>query len=356
MKVLILIGSFPPDHSGAGLRIQKTYEFLEKNHDLKWEVLTLSRGNNIPGRLSNVSYVDPGSFFSMIRFCLKVIFSNCDLLHIVGNSYLSRYGCFLANLLHKKYIVELSIDPVEDEKQSWKKILLEKAFFAASGFIALTPRIKEYFESRDGYKRIFLRPNPVTLDLRDAGPTEKSVDQYQKKHEFAHLLVGRFTKRKGHMEALEMLNQGSIHEIIFAGPVLGDEDRKYLEDLKEYINSHDMQERVTIIPEMVLNLTPLIDKVDSLWCLSEREGLPNVVLEALWQGRPVFVKSSLGLGHIVTDGENGFNLETPDLRVIEEAMKKGFDNDKISAKAKESFSIERHSAQTWEFLNDIVKA
>ena len=354
MKVLIVIGSFPPDHSGAGLRIQKTYAYLEEHYGANWNVLTCARHDNAVDD-AHVSYFDVSSISSVMRFCQRIIFSDYDILHIIGNAKITRLACVIARLCGKKYIVELSIDPDENSYgEGWKKALFDKAFFAADGFIALTPRIKSYFEQGADNARIFLRPNPVTIDSRMSKEVDPDIGTYRKTHEFAHLLFGRFTKRKGQMLALEMIENVKNHELVLAGPVLNKEDEDYVTSLKEYIRQHNLSERVTLIPRFIGNIMPLYEKVDSLWCLSEREGLPNVVLEALWGGLPVFVKSSLGLEHIVVNGENGLNMDKLNIHEIESYLKDGFDCDRIQNMARKEFSLENHCARTWGFLNDAI--
>jgi len=358
--VVIAIGAFPPDHSGAGKRLQQTYTTMcslknsENSHtSFQWHVVTL------PARLEsqntderNVSRIGGSKRVLMIARCVFLLARQWpQIVHCVGLSKITFSCSWAAKILRIPYIFELSIDPPESSLQQIRDKWFERPLKDACGFIALTPRIQALFKTLSSEKPIFLRPNPVTL-------SDNGVSDIPPKNSRKHLLLGRFTARKGQADALRTLsNLTNEHTLILAGPVICQADQQYLETLKSLAIELNISERVEFKDEYITNVQALMQEAGSIWCFSEREGLPNVVLEGLWTGIPAFVNRNLGLHHVIIDGFNGAHLpQSPSEKatIINIELNKGFNKKDIMRQAREEFDLPIHAAKTYTFIEQCL--
>jgi glycosyltransferase involved in cell wall biosynthesis len=74
------------------------------------------------------------------------------------------------------------------------------------------------------------------------------------------------------------------------------------------IERHGLANRVKVISEQVEEVVSLYHAADCCWVPSTREGLPNVMLEALCCGVPVVVNRDLGLAEYVRNGRWGYHV------------------------------------------------
>jgi len=315
----------------------------------QWKVVTY------PARLcsrceddTNVIRIPEGKKLATIVRLLGILLKQkTDMVHCVGLSRISVCCAWAALLLRRPYVFELSIDPSPDIMATLGSRLVNLPLCKASGYIALTPRLDAYFRSLSSGRPVFLRANPVALEA----PAEEGENLPSGTRS---LLLGRFSPRKGQEVALETLAHLPREQtLILAGPVIGKQDEAYVDRLKAMTKQLGLEDRVEFRSEFVSDVAALIRQCRSVWCFSRREGLPNVVLEALWSGRPVFVNATLGLGHIVKDGINGLNLPedvTEKARLIQGAIRKGFDSRMISRQAQQMFDLGRHAEATYRFL------
>lgn len=361
MKILVVIGSYPPDHSGAGKRIRETYRAMQRHAREVYGLATVFDWRIMapPTRLEaevkddgNVQRVLQTGFWGVFFTCLKsLIKQDADIVHCVGLSRITLAAAWAALLLGHKFVFELSIDPPAGLFGSLRGRILHYPLRKAAGYIALTPRLHDFFRDLSWTRPVFLRANPVTLGIPEDAPSHEGT---------VHLLLGRFTTRKGQSQALKTLALlPDTHRLILAGPVMGKSDEAYLAALKEEATSLGVEGRVSFQPAFIDDVAALIMQSDTVWCFSEREGLPNVVLEGLWCGRPAFVNASLGLSDLIVNGVNGQNL--PDLprekaRMIAQEMKRGFDTDLIQRTARAYFDLDQHAAKTYAFLKKVSGA
>ena len=70
------------------------------------------------------------------------------------------------------------------------------------------------------------------------------------------------------------------------------------------------------------DVTPYYQCADLLVLPSSKEGLPNVVLEAMACGLPCVAARASGSRELIVDGENGFTYAPDDLAALAEAVRR----------------------------------
>lgn len=191
--------------------------------------------------------------------------------------------------------------------------------------------------------RVFVLPHTVNTEVFKSGPGSPDVDL---------IYVGNLNRLKRVDLVLHALRQ--VHEkrpgttllVVGDGP-----ERQALEalaeelGLRQAVRFHGWSQRV----------------VDQLWrarvfvSLSEAEGLPMAILEALCTGLPVVVTDVGAIHTVVRDGENGYLLPSPAdptlaaariLRLLEDAAHYG-QLRQAALRARQTHGY-THTTQAWE--------
>mgnify|MGYP002393117407 CR=1 FL=1 len=234
-------------------------------------------------------------------------------MHIAGLSKAAQIVGLLGLVSRIPVIAEMTVDP-DPVGTRWRDRIAMLPVTKAALLIALNDTIRKWFLALGApVGRIWQRPNPVDI-TKFSPPTEAEVVAARKRFgipDGAEVVVvfGRFQPRKNQRFAVEALSRlpGPTH-LLLAGPVFPD-DRPYVAALEDKIRSLGVADRVTIHGQEVGDARVLYAAVDQLWLTSTREGLPNVMLEALCCGVPVIANRGLGLDRYVIDGVNGINAD-----------------------------------------------
>jgi len=133
--------------------------------------------------------------------------------------------------------------------------------------------------------------------------------------------VGSFEERKGQivlLEAVEKLSKGELPNVhamfVGEGP---DEDM-----LKQKTKEMGLEDHVTFFP-FTKEPNYVFDRIDILTLPSlYKEGLPNVLLEAMSMGLPVISSEMAGVPEIVFNGETGYMTAPGDVDEFAEAVVK----------------------------------
>jgi len=139
------------------------------------------------------------------------------------------------------------------------------------------------------------------------------------------LAVGRLEEKKGFCTLLEACRRLAEHEVQFRC-VLAGEGRQRAR-LEELITGYALQDRVVLLGERVL--TELMDlyaraTLFVLPCIvtpeGDRDGLPNVLIEAMAMSVPVVATPVSAIPEIVSHGENGFLVPPHDAEALADRM------------------------------------
>jgi glycosyltransferase involved in cell wall biosynthesis len=112
----------------------------------------------------------------------------------------------------------------------------------------------------------------------------------------------------------EIIRSGSPVDLVIAGS--GGE----LERLQALIAELGHEDRIRVLGHQA-DMVPLYDAMDVVVSASEREGLPNVLLEAMAMGIPVVATAIAGVPDLIDDGRNGLLVEPGDLAGLRDTLR-----------------------------------
>jgi glycosyltransferase involved in cell wall biosynthesis len=131
------------------------------------------------------------------------------------------------------------------------------------------------------------------------------------------LFVGNLKHDKGVIELLEAFAAlvDPTHQLTIVG------DGVMLGDMQHFVRSQGLSERVHFVGSLPhASLPALMREADLLLLPSYREGVPNVVLEAMASGLPVVATDVGGIPEIVELGISGFLVPAMDAKALKEAI------------------------------------
>ncbi len=129
-----------------------------------------------------------------------------------------------------------------------------------------------------------------------------------KSNQYSILFVGRIAKTKGPARLLECIPLFRKLEIPFQIFLAG--EGSYMPYIKNYVKTYNYGDCVNILGLIPHDELPYYyNMADVVVLLSEMEGVPMVVLEALACGTPVVASRVGGIPDIITHGKNGILVE-----------------------------------------------
>jgi colanic acid/amylovoran biosynthesis glycosyltransferase len=179
--------------------------------------------------------------------------------------------------------------------------------------------------------------------------------------------VGRFVDKKAHY--LTLLAFKKVNErfpqarLIFAG------NGPFLGICKEIANAYGLNGSVTFLGSVSHEKIAEIMRMARafvLHCITpdsgNREGTPNVIMEASAVGLPVVSTKHTGIMDVVVHGETGFLVEERDIDAMADYMLKLIENPKLAEKMgqagreriKQYFTIQTSSEKVWQLIKKVV--
>lgn len=138
--------------------------------------------------------------------------------------------------------------------------------------------------------------------------------------------VGRLSEEKGfhHLinAASRLINEGQPVGLIIAG------EGHLREQLQQQINELELQDHLRLVG-FLADPRELYRAIDFFVLSSLREGLPNVVLEAMASNRAVIATKCNGIPGLVKDGQNGLVIPVDDEDAIYQAVRKCLLTDEV---------------------------
>lgn len=364
MKILVTTGIFPPDVGGPARFIPNICNYLSQNNEVT--VLTLS--NNTSHSDSDFDYKlmrIPRNINKIRRF-LKTLKSiliegkEVDLIFVNGlwievmiaNFYLNKkiirrfVGDPIWEKFYNNYKTNLSFEDFNNNKQKLNVEILKKVrnYSIKKCNKVIVPSDNLFnFIKKTGFKNKLIKiVNGTSVEL------EKS-----KLHQNNFLIVSRLVRHKNIdivIKSFAILKK--FHNINFHLDILGDGPEKL--NLQNLIDSLEMNNEIKLLgskydeelKKYYLNASYFLQ-------LSNYEGLPHTVLEAMSFGLVVIVSNVGGNTDIITNNLNGYiynfqknNNIFDDLAIfIKNIISKEHENLEISNKAfasiKENFTLKK---------------
>lgn len=169
-------------------------------------------------------------------------------------------------------------------------------------------------------------------------------------------LIGRIIKGKGQKEfilsAKEILRQLPEVKFVIVGDAKGDSDEYYNES-RELVKKENLEKSViftgwrTDIENILANLDILVFSTTTF-----PEGLPNIIIEAMFLKKPVVVTNIPGPTEIVIDGVTGFLVNPGDINAMADKIIRLLKNRELASKMGEEG---KNRAEKFFNLDEAVK-
>ncbi len=339
----MVTGAYAPETSGASLQCRNLIRALRDRAD--FTVLTTSTDPALPWnsivddtQVRRVT-VDPNSHsskaFAIERMASSFLelASGIDIVHLHGVSQKSMLVIALAKLLGKKIVIKLTSFGHDDPASIRAKgALTWAAYRQADRFIGVTPRFAEGFEATglDESRFVFI-PNGVDLDrFKPSSVGVRAEFQNQLRIPTGDpviLFVGFFSPEKNPdvlFDAwLSLFERGVRSTLVLVGATQGpyyEIDAGIADRIKSKVAKRGVSESVVFV-EAADNIEHYFRAADVFALPTAREGLPNVLLEAMASGVPPVITQLEGVTDwIVTSGVTGELVPAVDSQAFADAI------------------------------------
>ena len=181
----------------------------------------------------------------------------------------------------------------------------------------------------------------------------KEKAEIEKKNEIKFVTVGRLEEQKAYIRLIQILGNIKRKGYVFQWIIIGGGYQEW--EIKREIERNNLKEEVIMKGNME-NPFPEVVKADLFALLSEFEGIPNTIFEALILGIPVLATDVGDVKSQIVDGVTGWIVENDEVKIenkIIEILKNPqsisklkenlkdyeYDNKKIIEKNREIFGL-----------------
>jgi glycosyltransferase involved in cell wall biosynthesis len=382
----MVTGAYAPETSGASLQCRNLIRALRDRAD--FTVLTTSTDPALPWnsivddtQVRRVT-VDPNSHsskaFAIERMASSFLelASGIDIVHLHGVSQKSMLVIALAKLLGKKIVIKLTSFGHDDPASIRAKgALTWAAYRQADRFIGVTPRFAEGFDATGlEESRFVFIPNGVDLDrFKPSSVGVRAEFQNQLRIPTGDpviLFVGFFSPEKNPdvlFDAwLSLFERGVRSTLVLVGATRGpyyEIDAGIADRIKSKVAKRGLSESVVFV-EAADNIEHYFRAADVFALPTAREGLPNVLLEAMASGVPPVITQLEGVTDwIVTSGVTGELVPAVDSQAFADAIEGLLASrerrEAIGAAARahvaEHFSLGATAQKTLEVYQELLK-
>jgi glycosyltransferase involved in cell wall biosynthesis len=334
-RVLMVTGVYAPETSGASLQCRSLIRALSGRASCA--VLTTTTDASLPwqsvidGTPVRRITVDPGSRVSKAVAIERMASSflelarDVDIVHLHGFSQKSVLVVALARLLGKRIVIKLtSLGHDDPASMRARGAMLWTAYRQADAFIGVAPRFAESFEATGLDRRRFVFiPNGVDLQ-RFKPSTPDARAEFQRQLDIPTgdpvvLFVGFFSREKNPdvlFDAwLSLLDRGITSTLVFVGATAGayyEIDAGLAERIAAKARARGVADRIVFV-ESADHIEHYYRAADVFALPTAREGLPNVLLEAMACGVPPVITRLEGVTDWIVDpGVTGELVPSPE--------------------------------------------
>lgn len=136
------------------------------------------------------------------------------------------------------------------------------------------------------------------------------------------VMVARFDKQKDHLTLIKAFQTISGAQLNLVG------DGPNLEEIKNYVNQIGIAERVNFLG-FRNNIAEILAQAHIFTLVSNWEGFPRTIIEAMRAGLPVVASDVGGVAEAVIDGSNGYLIPRGDVEVLRNRLQKLVKDEKL---------------------------
>lgn len=313
------------------------------------------------------TWKQPFSWFWNIRSVLRVlrILRRRKISLVFSNSSVAFSGALAAKM--KKIPHIWSIHEILSGKNSLlhfffgKRALLRLISWLSTRIIVNSSASQKAFEEN---KKIRLVYNGIETNHKNARSEESLREEFGLlKNDFILSVVGKIYREKGQREvtmAVDSLRQTYPQvRLLIVGGV---KDRDYYLELERLIEERNLEQHV-IFTGYRRDILEFLRFVNLLVVASSVDSFGLAALEAMSVGTPVLAVCAGGLPEVISPGDNGFLIESPDPELIREAVQSLLQNPsrmkEVSEKgiqtAKKRFSSEEQIKKIQKVMEECLE-
>lgn len=319
MKICIISYYIPPDYSGAGAYAYK-YSFFLYKKNLLHKLITVTLNNN-----QFIYTVNKNSFIQIIQLFI-FFFKNRKLFETVhifsASNKLSLFSIIISKIFNKNVVLDItsySGDSPSSKKKSKLKYFFKYLQYKLSNYIScVSPLVYEDFIENK------ICQNKINLIPRSVFYIEKNVHDFSslEKNQIRLLFIGSLVKEKGVDYLIPLYIEIKKYFDDVKLTIIGSHSIRYeaqynSKKLKNEIHKLNLQDKIYLI-EYTDRIEDIYKENDFLLFLSVREGMPNVVIEAMNNGLVVIGNEIEGItNYIIDDNIDGIiiNIKNFDFSV-----------------------------------------
>ena len=279
-RVVMFDAAYPPPFRGGKERQAHLLSCALRDLGIDVRVLTLAYGDNQPSELDGIDIVrcpPNAGRFAAIPMHLRRWRGDHNICHVHTPSRIGVYVGLLAKSLGYRVMFKIPNENLT-ERDGHRRRLWSAALRSFDRLLVLDRKTQREYEEADvDPSRIVLVSNGVVIRERRSprAGTGKPVQL---------LFLGRFVEQKGCRELLGAAKRLKAQEAGWRLTLMGEGPLEA--ELRAAILAGDLADCVALKPRQD-EVYPVLEDADVLVVPSRREGMPNVVLEAMSVGVPV---------------------------------------------------------------------
>ena len=172
-------------------------------------------------------------------------------------------------------------------------------------------------------------------------------------------MVARFDLQKDHATLLSSLSE--IKHLNWELDFLG--DGPLLDSMKKYAKENEIQDRVNFLGQ-ISDVESYLSKSQIFTLISNWEGLPRSIIEAMRSGLPIIASDVAGVSELVKDGINGYLIPRKDIKTLTKRLESMIRDEEqrlnmakqSRKKYKEGFTMEKTFEKTFELYIQAIES
>jgi colanic acid/amylovoran biosynthesis glycosyltransferase len=187
-----------------------------------------------------------------------------------------------------------------------------RLFSAVDHFLPVCRRFEETLRDQGCKKPISVVRSPVNVDHIQSIRSEKS-----RVNEIRLVSICRLVEKKGIIDALSAMSILKARGLNFQYSIVGDGELR--NPLLDYVEAHGLDDRVHFLGSLpssealgLLESSHILLAPSKMAANGDREGIPNVLKEAMLIGIQVVATNHSGISELIEQDENGYLCEEND--------------------------------------------